>query len=76
MTIIADLSALGDRLLTSKEVAILFRVDPKTVARWAAKGQLPALRTPGGRELRFYARAVYEALRNGAITIADAEAVA
>ena len=26
----------GDRLLTPGEVAALFRVDPKTVTRWAA----------------------------------------
>jgi len=44
---------LGD-LLTPGEVAALFRVDPKTVARWAAKGPdgepplLTSVRTPGG----------------------------
>lgn len=35
-------------LLTPGEVAAMFRVDPKTVARWAKAGRLPAIRTPGG----------------------------
>ncbi len=38
-----------ERLLTPGEVAGLFRVDPKTVTRWAAAGRLGALRTLGGR---------------------------
>ena len=37
-----------DRLMTPSEVAVLFRVDPKTVTRWAAAGQIACLRTPGG----------------------------
>lgn len=35
-------------LLTPAEVAAMFRVDPKTVARWAKSGRLSAIRTPGG----------------------------
>jgi excisionase family DNA binding protein len=35
-------------LLTPKEVAELFRVDPKTVTRWARAGRLTSIRTPGG----------------------------
>lgn len=38
----------GDRLLTRGEVAALFRVDPKTVTRWAAAGRIGSVRTPGG----------------------------
>lgn len=38
----------GSRLLTPGEVAVLFRVDPKTVTRWAAAGRLSSIRTPGG----------------------------
>lgn len=38
----------GDQLLTPGEVAARFRVDPKTVTRWAAAGRLPSIRTPGG----------------------------
>ena len=37
-----------DRLLTPGEVAELFRVDPKTVTRWASAGRLGSIRTPGG----------------------------
>jgi excisionase family DNA binding protein len=35
-------------LLTPAEVAQLFRVDPKTVTRWARQGIIHAARTPGG----------------------------
>jgi excisionase family DNA binding protein len=37
-----------DRLLKPGEVAALFRVDPKTVTRWAAAGRIGSIRTPGG----------------------------
>lgn len=37
-----------DRLMTPSEVAALFRVDPKTVTRWAKDGRIGRLRTPGG----------------------------
>jgi len=36
------------RLLTPGEVAEMFRVDPKTVTRWAASGRISSIRTPGG----------------------------
>ena len=35
-------------LLTPSEVARMFRVDPKTVTRWAAAGKLRSVRTLGG----------------------------
>lgn len=35
-------------LLTPAEVAALFRVDPKTVTRWAVTKRLHAIRTAGG----------------------------
>ena len=35
-------------LMTPAEVAALFRVDPKTVTRWADAGKLTAVRTLGG----------------------------
>jgi excisionase family DNA binding protein len=35
-------------LLTPSEVASLFRVDPKTVTRWAKSGKLSSIRTLGG----------------------------
>ncbi|MGH2724273.1 MAG: BldC family transcriptional regulator [Actinomycetota bacterium] len=38
----------AERLLTPAEVAALFRVDPKTVTRWAKAGKLSSIRTLGG----------------------------
>lgn len=38
----------SDALLTPAEVAAMFRVNPKTVTRWARSGKLTALRTLGG----------------------------
>ena len=35
-------------LLTPAEVATLFRVDPKTVTRWAKAGKITSIRTLGG----------------------------
>jgi excisionase family DNA binding protein len=35
-------------LLTPAEVAAAFRVDPKTVTRWAKAGKLTSIRTLGG----------------------------
>ena len=46
----ASLSRIAsqERLLTPAEVASLFRVDPKTVTRWAKAGKLTSIRTLGG----------------------------
>lgn len=41
-------SSKQEILLTPAEVAALFRVDPKTVTRWAKAGKLTAIRTLGG----------------------------
>ena len=38
----------SEALLTPAEVATMFRVDPKTVTRWAKAGKLSAIRTLGG----------------------------
>jgi excisionase family DNA binding protein len=38
----------SESLLTPAEVAAMFRVDPKTVTRWAKAGKLSAIRTLGG----------------------------
>ncbi len=48
----------GDELLTPSEVAALFRVDPKTVTRWAKAGKLTSIRTLGGHR-RYRAAEVY-----------------
>ena len=41
-------AAETEQLLTPAEVAAMFRVDPKTVTRWAQAGKLNAIRTLGG----------------------------
>jgi excisionase family DNA binding protein len=38
----------AEPLLTPAEVAAMFRVDPKTVTRWAQAGKLTSIRTLGG----------------------------
>ncbi len=38
----------AEPLLTPAEVATMFRVDPKTVTRWAKAGKLSSIRTLGG----------------------------
>ena len=48
-----------NRLLTPSEVAALFRVDPKTVTRWAQQGKLHSIRTLGGH--RRYSEAEIQA---------------
>ncbi|MEU8381716.1 BldC family transcriptional regulator [Streptosporangium sp. NPDC048865] len=52
-----------DRLLTGTEVAQMFRVDPKTVTRWAAAGRLSCIRTLGGH--RRYSEPEVHALLRG-----------
>ena len=37
-----------EQLLTPSEVAAMFRVNPKTVTRWARAGKISAIRTLGG----------------------------
>ena len=39
---------MEEDLLTPAEVAAIFRVDPKTVARWAETGKVSSIRTLGG----------------------------
>ena len=43
-----DEGSANDRLLTPAEVAEMFRVNPKTVTRWARTGRLRAIKTIGG----------------------------
>ena len=56
-----------ERLLTPGEVATLFRVDPKTVTRWAASGRISSIRTPGGHR-RFREAEVRELLEGNETT--------
>ncbi len=50
-----------EKLLTPSEVAAMFRVNPKTVTRWARAGRINAIRTLGGHR-RFRAAEVIAAL--------------
>ena len=56
----------GERLLTPAEVASLFRVDPKTVTRWAKAGKLGSIRTLGGHR-RYWETEVRRLLDRSAI---------
>jgi excisionase family DNA binding protein len=56
-------SDAAEPLLTPAEVASLFRVDPKTVTRWAKAGKLGAIRTLGGH--RRYRESEVRALLSG-----------
>lgn len=57
---IPDLNS-PDTLLTPAEVAALFRVNPKTVTRWARAGKITAIRTLGGHR-RFRATEIKRCL--------------
>jgi excisionase family DNA binding protein len=62
---------MKDELLTPAEVARIFRVDPKTVSRWAIAGKIDSVRTLGGHR-RFY-RSEVERAMSFAIDNADGE---
>lgn len=49
------MSSVSEPLLTPKQVAALFQVDPRTVQRWAKAGRIKSVPTPGGRLKRFRA---------------------
>lgn len=67
-----DSSPQPEPLLTPAEVATLFRVDPKTVTRWATAGKLDAIRTLGGH--RRYRESEVRGLLAGIPRQRDAEA--
>ena len=50
-------------LLMPAEVASIFRVDPKTVTRWAKAGKLASIRTVGGHR-RYRVSAVLAKLQD------------
>jgi len=52
-------------LLTTSEVADLFRVDRSTIRRWVDSGQLESITLPGDRGLKRYRRADIEAIIRG-----------
>ncbi|HEY1704946.1 MAG TPA: BldC family transcriptional regulator [Trebonia sp.] len=65
----------NERLLTPGEVAALFRVDPKTVTRWAASGRITSIRTPGGHR-RFRESEVRALLSGGEEASSEGHSVA
>ncbi|WP_100445073.1 BldC family transcriptional regulator [Glycomyces xiaoerkulensis] len=65
MTTDLNLPVESEALLTPSEVAAMFRVDPKTVTRWAKAGKISAIRTLGGH--RRYRESEIRALINGEI---------
>lgn len=64
----------AEPLLTPAEVAAMFRVDPKTVTRWAKAGKLSSIRTLGGH--RRYRESEVRALLAGHPTPAEGGAPA
>ncbi|HSK26008.1 MAG TPA: developmental transcriptional regulator BldC [Jiangellales bacterium] len=64
----------AEPLLTPAEVAAMFRVDPKTVTRWAKAGKLSSIRTLGGH--RRYRESEVRALLAGQIPHQRAESQA
>ncbi len=59
-----------ERLLTPAEVAAMFRVDPKTVTRWAKAGKLSSIRTLGGHR-RYRETEVHAYLAVGCVPMPD-----
>lgn len=60
---VVETRSTEEELLTPSEVAKLFRVDPKTVTRWAKSGKLSSIRTLGGH--RRYRATEVRALLDG-----------
>jgi predicted site-specific integrase-resolvase len=58
------MASRNDHLLISSEVAALFRVDLKTVTRWARAGKLPPVRTFAGHR-RYRASEIRELFSAG-----------
>jgi excisionase family DNA binding protein len=57
----------NNELLTPSEVADIFRVNPKTVTRWARSGKISAIKTLGGHR-RYRASEIHRFLEEaGAI---------
>ena len=54
---------MTEKLLTPSEVAELFKVNPKTVTRWARAGKITAIRTLGGHR-RFRSAEIHACLRD------------
>ena len=64
-----------EELLTPSEVAKMFRVNPKTVTRWARSGKISAIRTLGGHR-RFRASEIEKFLAEAEVEYADKQSPA
>lgn len=53
-------------LLTPREVGAMFRVNPKTVSRWARSGKITSVRTVGGHR-RFRRSEIETLLAEGSL---------
>ncbi|MDN3460822.1 BldC family transcriptional regulator [Rhodococcus sp. APC 3903] len=53
----------SDALLTPRQVASIFHVDPTTVRRWAQAGKISYTRTPGGHH-RYHNSEIQELARS------------
>lgn len=71
----AQLNGENDNaVLIPEEVAAVFRVDTKTVTRWAADGKINSFKTAGGHR-RFYVRDVKKAMNDNASDLTNDDAV-
>jgi excisionase family DNA binding protein len=55
---------LEDKLMTPKEVAELFKVNTRTVNKWAREGRIAGVQTPGGH-YRFWRSEIARLLVGG-----------
>ena len=57
-------NGIGERLLRTSDVAVLFQVSERTVSEWARRGRVPWVRTPGGHR-RYPAEQIRKLLAEG-----------
>jgi excisionase family DNA binding protein len=62
--------AARERLLRTRDVAVLFQVSERTVAEWARRGRIPSVRTPGGHR-RYPADQIMALLAGSRETLPD-----
>lgn len=62
-----DESVTFAEIMTPGQVAAIFKVDPKTVTRWALAGKLSSVKTPGGHR-RFFRHEIETLLNSGTVT--------
>jgi excisionase family DNA binding protein len=79
MTVIDEQLDLSEPTYWPKEVAAIFRVDTRTVSRWACTGKLRYFLTPGGHRrypesaLREYVRTYQTSAEDSHTSAGDAQ---